>query len=469
MTSKLHIVLIIPRGEAVRNFLFSDTLRVLAQSARVTLLSVVTDEALMKSCQRHTEEIIALREYPRRRMLHLIRDVAENAHGRWLWSKAAQSLWKIRNSRAQSEKHVFKRTVMRAAANICANRFMLERLTAIEQKLDWTWRSTREFDALFDRLKPDVVFNGSHIHGLAAELPAKVAHFRGIPTIGFIFSWDNLYSRGRIFVPYDEYLVWNPAQAAKLLELYPRIAPDHVHVTGTPQFDFHTRPENHLSREELCEKLGVDPHRPLILYTTGMATDFPDEYRTVEYLASRLHLFPQRPQLVVRTYVKGTDEPMRALACKAMPGVVFPAVEWEEQWFTPKMADYPVYTSLLRHAALGINAASTVSLELMMHDKPVVNLAFDPPGSDLPREYRWSRHLAFDHYVPVAASGGVMVAHTPEEMLDHVRAALEDPARQAGARAAFIRGMMGDMLDGNAGRRIAECLLDCAQRSNTNR
>lgn len=47
MSKKPHIVLIIPRGEAVRNFLYSDTLRILSENASVTLLSVIHDDAFV--------------------------------------------------------------------------------------------------------------------------------------------------------------------------------------------------------------------------------------------------------------------------------------------------------------------------------------------------------------------------------------------------------------------------------------
>lgn len=38
-----HILLIIARGEAVRNFLYSETITVLRQRAHLTLLSVLND------------------------------------------------------------------------------------------------------------------------------------------------------------------------------------------------------------------------------------------------------------------------------------------------------------------------------------------------------------------------------------------------------------------------------------------
>ncbi len=49
-----------------------------------------------------------------------------------------------------------------------------------------------------------------------------------------------------------------------------------------------------------------------------------------------------------------------------------------------------------------------------MLDKPVINLDFDPPGSNLPWCLGYQRHIRFDHYRPVAESGAVMVARSEE-------------------------------------------------------
>jgi len=247
----------------------------------------------------------------------------------------------------------------------------------------------------------------------------------------------------------------------QLLDIYPDIPSDHVCITGTPQFDFYFKPEFCLSKEALCRRIGADPARPLVLYTTGIAHHFPEEHRTVEHVIRvlrQLDIHP-RPQLIVRTYVKDTSPEMFALAERYAPDAIFPKVEWEKKWFTPLRGDLAVYTSLIRHAVLGINAASTVSLELLMQDTPVINLGFDPPGSDLPHWLRWRRHIEFDHYRPVAESRAVMVAGSVEELDAMLEQGLKNPQIDSEKRRAFIAHMFGDTLDGNSGRRVAMQLL----------
>ena len=59
-----RIVLVVPRGEAVRNFLYSDTLSTLASKARVIVLSVVNDEALLSGVRNDIDELVPLHHNP---------------------------------------------------------------------------------------------------------------------------------------------------------------------------------------------------------------------------------------------------------------------------------------------------------------------------------------------------------------------------------------------------------------------
>ena len=462
--TKPHILLVVPRGEAVRNFLYSDTLKVLSENARVTLLSVVDDEKFIARFRPFTEQIIPLQYNSENPWLTRFRYLVHTAHYRWLWSKVAQNLWEWRDSEAASGLAWLKRRTWNALVRALAFQPTLEVLTEIERWATWAVRPNDYFVELFKELKPDLVFNCSHIHGEAGELPLKIAKRMGIPTAGFVFSWDNLTSRSRIFVPYDHFLVWHHFMKKQLLGIYRDIRPEQISITGTPQFDFHFKPQYLLSREELCRRIGIDPQRPFILYTTGVDQHFPDEHRTVQLvidLLNKIKVGP-KPQLVVRTYVKGTSAEMKAIAAKKLPDVVFPPVMWEEKWFTPMYEDLEIYSSLVRHCAMNINAASTVTLEAFLFNKPVINLGWDPPGSQLPWCFRYWRHIEFDHFWPVATSGGTMVAKSEQDMEQMLIQGLTRPESLKPAQDKFMGDMFHGSADGNAGRRVAEKLLELA-------
>ena len=471
-----RVVLVIPRGEAVRNFLYSETLATLREEAQLTLLSVIHDEAFLDRFGPLVKDVIPLQEHREARIVGALRKLIHEAHFRWLWSEVARNRWEIWDHRSSSYTDAWdprgvtapQRAVLAAQKFVyraMAQRWLLRALTRLENRLSYRLRPTGRFDKLFSNLRPDLVFNGSHIHGNAAFLPMRVAHRQGFRTAGFVFSWDNLTSRSRIMEPYDALLVWHEDMKKQFLSIYPEVGAERVFVTGTPQFDFHFRPGYWLERGDLARRIGFDPERPFLLYTTGIDAHFPEEHRTVDFLIRGLAQWAdnQRPQLVVRTYVKGTSDEMRAIAAQNYRDVFFPQVAWDERWYMPAEDDLAVYTSLLRECSVGINAASTVSLELLIHDKPVINLAFDPPGTDIPNPYRWARHLAYDHYRPVAESGAVMVASSPGELVSMVRRAVGQPDQLQAARRRFLADVFGSTLDGNSGRRVAECLLALAR------
>jgi hypothetical protein len=237
-----------------------------------------------------------------------------------------------------------------------------------------------------------------------------------------------------------------------------------VFVTGTPQFDFHFQPEYHWTREAFCARVGADPNRPIVLYSTAMANHVVGEPLIVEHIADMLKEMPDlgSPQLLVREYAKGPQGHYDDLK-RRRPDILFSPMLWERNWLTPLPEDIHLFTNTLRHCDVGINVASTISLELCMFDKPVINVSYLPEGVNAVFDYR--RYYDFEHYRPVVESGGVKLAHSEAEMAVRIREALEHPAADSAQRAALLRQMFGDRLDGRSGARVAEQLVQLACRA----
>src|SRR5262249_51674205 len=86
------------------------------------------------------------------------------------------------------------------------------------------------------QINPPVIFCSPQRPPVILPL-VLAARSLGIPTATFIFSWDNLTSKGRIAAPFDHYLVWSEHMRGELLRFYPDVSNERVHVVGTPQFD----------------------------------------------------------------------------------------------------------------------------------------------------------------------------------------------------------------------------------------
>jgi len=464
-TRRPGIVAIVPRGEVIRNFVYSGAFDEVAEGAELSLLSVIPNPDLDEMLKRRYQRVFQLSELRERRVVELQREVLEMAHGRWLWSEAARERWRLRAVEAKTTRQNLKLWSKRIACYPFANRPGLKFLSTME-RMSSRWLNTKdEYVKLYRELKPSLVFNGSHVHSRLATQAVQAAQWLGIPTATFIFSWDNLTSQGRIMLPYDYYLVWNEAIREQLLELYEWIRPEQVFVTGTPQFDFHFRPEFYWSREEFCARVGADASRPIILYSTGMANHMPGETQIVEGIADMLKELTEfgRPQLLVRVYPKDLTGRFEELK-QRRPDILFPAVPWEAAWLTPQFEDAYLLTNTLRHSAVGINVASTISLELCMFDKPVVNVGYNPATVDK-RELDYARYYHFDHYRLLVEAGAVAVAKTEKELLEMLRSALATPQTNSSQRQKVVTDMFADTLDGWVATRVAHRLLELAHRS----
>jgi len=457
-----RIVVVLPRGEAIRNFMHTGAVDQLADRADVTLLTVLPNEQYRRSFERRVGRVVELRSAPERWVVRIHRELLDMAHGRWLWSEAAQERWRLRDREATSAALRLKRRGKKLVCAPFASQRGLTVLSAAERTASRWFRPSDEYVRLYRDLKPSLVFNGSHVHSANAIQAVQAAQWLGIPTAAFVFSWDNLTSQGRILPPYDHYLVWNESLRRQLLAMYPSARAERVHVTGSPQFDFNRRREYEWSRDELCRRVGADPDRPIVLYSTGMPNHMPGEPTIVEGIADMLRAMHDlgRPQLMVRVYPK--DRTGRFDELKASrPDILFPAIPWEPAWLTPGPEDGYLLPNMVRHAAVGVNVASTVSLELCMADRPVINVAYNPEGTER-EEVDYARYYRFDHYRTVVESGAIALASSPSEMETMLRTALTHPADRGAERRALVEQMFGDTLDGRAAGRVVDELVRIA-------
>lgn len=460
-----RIAVLIPRGEVIRNLLYSGALDEIADRAVLSLVSVTTNSDVDKALREKYGEVYPLKEYRERWAVRIQREILDVSHNRWLWSRAARKRSRLRDAEATTLVQRSKRAAKKFIGYPFSNRPGLRLLEKVERASSRLLSTTNDYKRLYRQLGTTIVFNGSHIHSRNAVQAVQEAQWSGIQTATFIFSWDNLTSQGRIILPYDYFLVWNESLKSELLEMYDWIKPENVFVTGTPQFDFHFRPEFYLSREEFCASVGADADRPIVFYATGMPNHMPGEPAIVEGIADMLNELPveERPQLLVRVYAKDLSGRFDGMK-ERRPDILFPNVEWEPKWLTPKYEDSYALVNTLRHCAVGINVASTVSLELCMFDKPVINVGYNPPGVEN-SVISFAEYYEFDHYKPVVDSGAVRVAKSYRDMRAMIFECLRDPSKESKERRNLIDKMFGQTLDGKSAIRVAEVLTRLARKS----
>ena len=338
----------------------------------------------------------------------------------------------------------------------------------LEQTTDRLARHARDLEPVRRQLRtinPDLIWSTVNISSL--EQPYRfAARDLGIPIATSILSFDNLTSRGPL--PRDDYyMVWGSSMKAHLARFYPEIDEQRMFVTGTPQFDFHRRPACLWPRERTLVALALPPRSRYFLYGASHAMLTPEEPLLVSQLATQMARHPvlHRHVLVVRLHP--LDDPGRwAALVRDHPGVrlsaPFDNTSAVDGWALPSADDYARLTSSLIHADGCVNIASTISLDAAIVDRPVICVDFTTEP-DCPRDLLFAEY-GTEHYAPLVASGGLRLARNWSELLDLMETAILDPSRDRERRARMVAVECGPV-DGRAGQRVAQTLIQLARES----
>jgi CDP-glycerol glycerophosphotransferase (TagB/SpsB family) len=167
-------------------------------------------------------------------------------------------------------------------------------------------------------------------------------------------------------------------------------------------------------------------------------------------------------QLLVRT--SPAEEANRFAAIKEeFPEIIWNNPKWiltrenhAEAWSQriPSVEDIKELRAILQYADLNVNMCSTMSLDFMLFDKPVINTVF---GNLENRLYNDQRFLNYDHYKNVIDSGAVTIAKNEVELVEQINEDFEYPAVRTHQRKTLVAMQISESLEGTS-KRIAESL-----------
>lgn len=285
-----------------------------------------------------------------------------------------------------------------------------------------------------------------------------------IPTSTFIFSWDNLASKGRMLGTFDYFLVWSHLMQSELLYFYPMVKKEKVKVVGTPQFEPYVMAKYETKTEAFYAKFGLNTDLKTICYSCADVSIGQNDPIVIRAIANaiRNNAIATKVQLLVRTSPAEDDSRFRSLREE------FPEIKWNvpkwiltreghaETWSqrVPSEEDIKDLRSLLEHVDLNINMCSTMSLDFMLFDKPVINTVFGNAENGL---YNDQRFLDFGHFKKVVDSQSVSIAKNETELINQINEALDNPNQRTTARKAMIDLQVSEPLKGTS-QRIAATL-----------
>ena len=318
----------------------------------------------------------------------------------------------------------------------------------------------RAHDYLFEKYKPDLVFNTAS-GGDGGVL--KSAQRFGVRTVDMPKSCDNL-SKVLFNTKADYLVVWGDFMKQQAVK-FQGYKPEEVVVTGIPQFDFYSpRKASNLllSREEFCKKFNFDPKKKIILYGSAGAnlTDEPGYVELISEFVKEKKL--GEVNILVRPHLGYKDDIKRFIKLEHLPNVAVDATDkqgdrFKDKWDTSWDHVINLFNSL-RHADVCVNVASTLILDATACGTPVINPNFDIDENADP--YTWSvRRLYKDDYIKaVLGTGAVCFPGSKEEFLETLKAILENGERNKENEAKLIRAFLYRN-DGKSASRIVEFLV----------
>jgi hypothetical protein len=244
----------------------------------------------------------------------------------------------------------------------------------------------------------------------------------GIPTLGYVNSWDNLTSKGTVHVLPDQFVVWNEPLAREAVDLH-LVPPDIVRITGAPHLDhfFTMRPT--ATREEICGEMGCPTDRPYVIYLCSSRTLVNSETDVVTRLAAALaHQQAPVPTLVVRPHPTNPGP----WAEYEHPGVVVHP-RAGDQADSPE--SWQQYFNQLAHGACVIGLNSTAFLEAAVASRPCLTIVAD--------EF-WDSQGRTGHFRHLLAGDFLEVAPGVPEAARRIARVIEGADDKRAQRAEFV-------------------------------
>ncbi len=317
-------------------------------------------------------------------------------------------------------------------------------------------------EQLFDRYRPELVVTSSP--GLIlSEVPLlRTAKRRGVRSMAIDPSWDNFTNKLMPVRRVNRLVVWNDLMKSQAVDLHGYQA-DEVRVAGVPQWDRYFSRGATADRAAFFRRIGADPSRRLVTLTTTPQELYWHHDHVLHVMAGALRSGQWPPaQILVRLHPR--DDRAKYTQFEGAAGIIIEkpfrdTVRAGDGLSVDVTVDSQQHLAdTLHHSDVIVNVASTIAVEAAIFDTPVVNVAFD---GEVEEEFARSarRYYNFTHYANITRHRAVKVAWTPKELLDHVRAYLDDPAQDRAGRERVVREQC-QFTDGRAAERVAGFVAD---------
>lgn len=326
--------------------------------------------------------------------------------------------------------------------------------------------ATKRYLAKLEKYKPDIVYFTHQRPPFIAPL-VYASKKLNIPSASFIFSWDNLASKGRMAGDFDYYFVWSDLMKDELLEFYRNVKGEQIKVVGTPQFEPYVLERYVDSKTYFTKKFGLNNNLKTICYSCGDVSTSKNDSLYIRTIAEAMtsKKIVESVNFIVRT--SPAEEPTRfEVLRKEYPFIQWNYPKWklarnthQEIWSqrVPEIEDVSDLRSVLAYSDIMINMCSTMSLDAMFFGKPVINPVFGNKENGL---YDDQKYLEYRHYNQVVKSGAVNVVKDACQLIEKINELLTNPNAKLKEQHKLLKVLITGEL-AKTGERIVKAIKTC--------
>ncbi len=254
-----------------------------------------------------------------------------------------------------------------------------------------------------------------------------------VPSVCVNFSWDNLTTYPRSIRKTDYMIGWNEFFKKEAVKLH-NYFPENVFVSGIARYDdFFKDDGDKVTREEFLKSKGLNPDKKTILVATATDPD-PDLHKKIIRAVKSLDvniLVRVHPLERMKTYEEFTNDKN---ICVELAGTSKQKdsqrgwqVEMEEK-------DRLNVRRIFKFCDININRSSTITLDSLIFDMPVINLDFGNHKVPI---------VSFTHYRQLIEEGAVRLAHNLNEVKKYVLMYLKNPSLDKENRKKIVDKIIG--------------------------
>ena len=267
----------------------------------------------------------------------------------------------------------------------------------------------------------------------------QIEHFRSARALGLrtalcVSSWDHLSSKSILRSSPQLVTVWNDTQKREAIELH-AVPPERIAVTGAQCYDLWFGRTPSRSRAEFCERVGLDPAKPFVLYVCSSlfhntVSEAPFVEQWIQAVRGSSHQALGDIGLLVRPHPARLDEWHQTDLTEFKNVVLFGGHPVDSETKND-------YFDSLYYAAAVVGLNTSAFLEAGVVGKPVLSVTLPEISRD---NQEGTLHF---RYLKEVGGGLLQTASTLEEHVDQLATTLSDP-RPGVARArrfteVFIR------------------------------